>query len=499
MPKLTVWQNGIRHDKRFEGAPVLSRVLAEMGLSVPQPCGGRGRCGKCRVEARGAVSPPNALEEKAGGRLACQLVLLDNCEVTLPQSQEMAQIQLEGRGHAGALHPMAGRYGAAVDLGTTTLALKLYALSDGRNIASAARVNPQTAVAADVMGRIGAALQGELPRLERMALGALDSMVREACEKAHIPEGSVETLAITGNTTMLYLLRGLSPLALSRAPFEADHLFGEWAEILGRKAYLPPCMNAFVGADITCAALASGLAEKEETALLVDVGTNGEIALWKDGALHVASTAAGPAFEGAGIRMGLSSVPGAIDSVWLEDGRLKAHTIGDMPPKGVCGSGLIDAVAVLLDSGLIEETGRVEAERLRLAGEVYLYPADIRAVQLAKAAIAAGIRTLMHASGVKADDIHTLYIAGGFGSHLDIHSAARIGLIPRELTGKVSVIGNAALAGATELLLDTKKLTDVALIAASARHVPLGGNPWFNEAYMEEMLFPEEQQGAFRP
>jgi len=492
LPRITVWQNGISHQARFEGAPVLSRVLSEMGLSIPQPCGGRGRCGKCGVEITGDVSKPNALEISAGGRLACQAVLKGECEVTLPFSPKGMQIQLEGRGRTGALSPLPGRYGAAADLGTTTLALKLYELESGRVLASAACMNPQVTVAADVMGRIDAALKGELPRLEQMALGALEGLLQEACDEADFTPEEVESLVISGNTTMLYLLGGLSPLTLSRAPFEADELFGHWAELLGKRVYLPPCMNAFVGADISCAVLSSGLSEQEETALLIDVGTNGEIALWKEGVLYVASTAAGPAFEGAGIRMGLSSVPGAIDSLWLEDGELKAHTIGNLPPTGVCGSGLLDALAGLLKLGLVEETGRMTLPRVRLAGEVYLYPEDIRSLQLAKAAIAAGIRTLMRKARVTPGEIGALYLAGGFGSRLDIHSAARIGLIPRELAGKARVIGNAALAGAVELLLDKEKLQDIARLAQLARHIPLGGNSWFNEAYMEEMLFPEE-------
>ncbi len=491
MPKLTIWQNGQKRDALFEGTPLLSELLADMGLSLPQPCGGHGRCGKCRVEAEGVVSPPNDAEKRAGARLSCQLRLLGDARVILPQGREMAQIQLDGQGRSGSLRPMPGKAGAAVDIGTTTLALKLFDLSSGENIASAACVNPQTAVAADVMGRIGAALEGSLPRMQQMIEGAVLSLLSRACEDARIPGSAVETLVVAGNTTMLYLLTGRNPLSLSRAPFKADHLFGGWAELLGRNAYLPPCMNAFVGADITCAVLASGMCRKPDTALLSDVGTNGEIALWQNGTLHVASTAAGPAFEGAGIHMGCGSVPGAVDSVWAEDGGLKAHTIGDAPAVGVCGSGLIDAVAALLDLGLVENTGATDEERLFLTPEVYLIPADIRNVQLAKAAVAAGIRTLMHQAQVSAEQIQTLYLAGGFGSHLDIASAARIGLFPRELAGKVKVIGNASLAGAAELLLDTGKLEELARIAGRARHVPLGGNPLFNEAYMEEMLFPE--------
>ncbi len=490
MPKLIIWQNGKRHDARFEGAPVLSQVLAQAGLALPQPCGGRGRCGKCRVEAQGEISPSNAFEQKAGSRLSCQLMLRGDAEVFLPASQEMVQIQLEGEGSAGALSPMPGHIGAAVDIGTTTLGLKLYDLKTGEHLASAAAVNPQTAVAADVMGRIGAALEGGQQRLQRLVEDALQGLLHQALKEAKQPETALETLVIAGNTTMLYLLTGKNPLTLSRAPFEADHLFGVWEDLQGRRAYLPPCMNAFVGADITCAVLASGMCERGDTALLADVGTNGEIALWKDGVLHVASTAAGPAFEGAGIHMGSGSVPGAIDSVWVEEGMIRAHTIGSAKPIGMCGSGLIDAIAALLDLGLVEDTGATDEDRLYLAEGVYLIPQDIRHVQLAKAAIAAGIRTLMYEAKVRPEDITRLYLAGGFGSHLDIKSAARIGLIPRELADKVSVIGNASLTGAARLLLDTHQLDALTRIAQRSRHVSLGGNPWFNEAYMEEMLFP---------
>ncbi|NLD51747.1 MAG: DUF4445 domain-containing protein [Clostridiales bacterium] len=490
MAKLTVWQNGIRQDAFFEGAPLLSAVLVDMGLAVQQPCGGRGRCHKCLVKLEGMVSPPNAHEQQAGGRLACQAVLLGDCQAVLPSSQEMAQIQVDGQRVAGVLNPMSGPVGAAADIGTTTLALKLYDLKTGALLASAVRSNPQAAVAADVMGRIGAALQGALPRLQQMATDALERMLQDACQRANVPESDVQSLVVTGNTTMLYLLTGRSPLSLSRAPFQADHLFGEWIDLLGKRAYLPPCINAFVGADITCAVLSSNLCATPQAALLADVGTNGEIALWKEGVLHVTSTAAGPAFEGAGIHMGCGSIPGAIDSVWMEDGALTVHTIGEKPAVGVCGSGLVDAIAVLLQQGAIEETGAANSPRFDLANGVYLLPGDVRNVQLAKAAIAAGIRTLMHTANTRPQDLKVMYLAGGFGSHLDIASAVRIGLIPEELETKVRVIGNASLTGAAELLLNTERMEDLHQIVQCARHAELGGNPWFNEAYMEEMLFP---------
>lgn len=490
MPKLTIWQNGIKQSVPIEGTPVLSQILESLGLFVPLPCGGRGYCGKCRIEASGHLSPPNAAEQKAGSRLACQMRLLGDCEVLLPKKQELVQIQLEGWGQTNQLRPMPGQIGAAIDLGTTTLALKLFDLKTGILLASAAGANLQTAIAADVMGRIAAALEGKLPQLQQMAEEAIVRLLEKACQEARKDIALVTSMVIAGNTTMLYLLTGKNPLTLSRAPFKADHLFGEWTNILGKSAYLPRCMNAFVGADITCAVLASGMCEKPDTALLVDIGTNGEIALWKDSVLHVTSTAAGPAFEGAGIHMGCASVVGAIDSVWIEEGQIAYHTIGEVKPLGICGSGIIDAIAAFLALGIVENTGATSAERLYLSENVYLIPQDIRNVQLAKAAISAGIHTLMHEAQIKPEEIHSLYLAGGFGSHLDIASITRIGLIPIELADKVRIIGNAALSGVIKLLLNTDNLSTLSHIAADTKYVSLGGNPWFNEVYIEEMLFP---------
>ena len=251
-------------------------------------------------------------------------------------------------------------------------------------------------------------------------------------------------------------------------------------------------MNAFVGGDISCAVLAADQCESDAVSLLVDIGTNGEIALWKNGVLYVSSTAAGPAFEGAGISCGCISIRGAIDRVHVENHAIAAHTIGESKAVGVCGSGLIDAIACGLETGEIDETGAMDEDELSLRDGVCLLPRDVRAVQLAKAAIAAGIETLMEAAGVSADEIETFYIAGGFGSHLNVQSAARIGLIPGELADRVKVLGNAALTGAVRILLNRDDLETVRRIAGASRHVNLGGNPRFNEHYMDQMFFPEE-------
>ena len=491
MSVLTVIRDGSTKTLSFTPPLPLEGALEQMGVTVAHPCGGRGVCGKCAVTLSGAVSAPNSFEEKAGTRLACQAVLLGDATVRLPDSKKTQQIAVDGVDGPLTLDPMAGRLGAAVDIGTTTMALKLCDLHTGAVLSGAAILNPQTSVAADVMGRISAAMDGGLRKMEEQVQSAIAEMLRDACEKAGVCEDSVDVLVLTGNTTMLYLLTGHDPEPLSHAPFQADTLFGVHTRLLGRPTYLPPCMNAFVGADITCAILASGMCQPGKTTLLCDIGTNGEIALWKDDQLFVTSTAAGPAFEGAGISCGCGSVTGAIDKVWVENGEVKAHTIGDAPAVGVCGSGLIDAIAAFLETMDIDETGATEPDELTLRDGIALQPRDVRSVQLAKAAIAAGIETLLDSSHASCDEIETLYIAGGFGSHLNVRSAAAIGLIPEALASKVSVIGNASLSGSVQMLLNKGVLSAADEIGASAKHVNLGGNPKFNENYMDQMFFPE--------
>lgn len=486
MPVLTLWQNNIRRQIPFSGAPMLSELLQQHGIHASHPCGGRGICGKCAVRTAGAVSAPSAAEIKAGTRLSCQITLLGDASVWLREDSGL--VEVSGSCPVPGM-PMEGRYGAAIDIGTTTLALKLYDLKTGRLLAEAGAMNPQRSIAADVMGRIGAAMEGKLPALQSMVTDAVRTLLENSCTQAEITLQETDVLVVTGNTTMLYLLTGKDPSCLSAAPFQADCLFDRWDTLLGIPVYYPPCMNAFVGADIACAVLDSGMHQRKETALLCDIGTNGELALWKNGTLYVTSTAAGPAFEGAGISCGCASIPGAIDRVWTESGSVHVHTIGETPAQGLCGSGLIDAIAVFLETGDIDETGAMEKSCLPLADSVALIPVDIRAVQLAKGAIAAGIRTLLELSRTNEREIETLYIAGGFGSHLNTASAAAIGLIPQLPEYRIQILGNAALAGAAGLLTDRNRMDTVRKLAQNAVSVELGGNSRFNHHFMEAMLF----------
>ena len=339
------------------------------------------------------------------------------------------------------------------------------------------------------MGRISAALAGNAEELRRKITVAIEKLLESILGKSGRSGETIDSLVITGNTTMLYLLTGQDVTCLSRAPFEADRLFDEELLFLNGNAYLPPCISAFVGADISCAVLSSGMCRKGEMNMLCDIGTNGEIALWKDGQLYVTSTAAGPAFEGAGISCGCGSIQGAIDKVWVENEKIRIHTIGNALPAGLCGSGLLDALVAFLELGIIDETGAADEELLTLSQDVKLTRADIRAAQLAKAAIAAGIETLMKVSETSADHITKLYIAGGFGGHINVSSAVRIGLIPKELGDKVQFIGNGALVGAEKLLMNKGLRAEVQRISKEAVSVNLGGDPDFNECFVDHLYF----------
>ena len=488
MPTLTVIRGTQRTDVQYAGTPALADVLQANGYPFGMPCGGKGICGKCRVSANGGLTPETSRERALGSRLACQTHLLGDATVILPVSLALENIAASGVRPAFALSPMPGHYGLAVDIGTTTLAASLLSLADGTVLATAAAENPQREIAADVIGRIEAAMDGKARLLQTLVSTAIDRLRSELSKSCLIAENDIDQTVVTGNTTMLYLLTGLNPEPLSHAPFEADCLFGFLAKTPAPRYYLPRCMSAFVGADITCAVLASRMCSREETALLMDVGTNGEIALWYKGRLYVCATAAGPAFEGGGMEHGCGSVTGAIDRVWVQDGRVACSTIGQASPVGICGSGVIDTVATLLALEKLDETGMLREGRVLLTGGVEFTQRDVRNVQLAKSAIAAGLLTLCRSVGVALKDVAVLYLAGGFGKHIDLANAAAIGLIPQTLIAKTKVIGNAALVGAEMLLLQTGFLQETETCVNHSEVVTLSGNPLFSENYMTCMM-----------
>lgn len=488
----------------------LGRFLSEIGQGnmqgISMPCGGHGKCGKCLVSVTGAVSPPSEEELRVlppekidrGIRLACRTAVLGDCAVETALSQENGQIRTDGALPDFPLAPAFTSFGAAVDIGTTTVAARLYDRMGGL-LAEVSALNPQSAWGADVISRMEAAMAGNAALIARSIRQTVDRMLYDLAAKADIPADRIDGAVITGNTAMLHLFTATDVEPLTHAPFRAARLFGEsvpakdlvlTALAPGTSVYLPPCVSAFVGADVMTAYLASDLWKSPETGLLIDIGTNGEMILRQKGRQYACSTAAGPAFEGAGITMGMGGHPGAIDRVWLTpEGTLAAHVIGETAPAGLCGSGLVDAVACLLEREILDETGYLEEDPAGILPPVTLTQQDVRAVQLAKSAIHAGMRTLLHTAGLTCGEVHTLCIAGGFGSYLNVQNAGRIGLLPEELISGVRVLGNAALAGASMLLLSEKLRPVCESLTGETQIVELASNPVFAEEYMERMLF----------
>lgn len=492
----------------------ISEILGISDHSIDAPCGGIGSCGKCRVFVKGEVSSPTEAEfnllghnlEKAM-RLACLTYALGDCEVTLTKNRDN-EFNIGFKDFiptAFSKKPIYKNYGIAIDIGTTTIAAKL--LQKGNIIASTVMKNPQTAFGSDVISRIGFAIDGNGEKLAISVKKGLQNIISDLTKSVNISSREIDAGVITGNTTMLYLLTNRNPLSLSAAPFKADWLAGQWisATSLGfdfaesTMLYLPRCISAFVGADITTAILASGITNCDEVSLLIDIGTNGEVALWKEGSLICCSTAAGPALEGAGVICGIHGINGAIDTVSVIKDKVEFTVIGGGEPEGICGSGIIDGIAVMLDLDVLDENGCISEEYscenisdksntsfFKLKDEIGIYGQDIRSVQLAKSAICSGIETLITQFNVNPTK---LYIAGGFGNHINIKNATKIGLIPAELSSKALPIGNAALSGAVMLLSDLELISKSEVIAESAITMDLSTNPIFFEKYVDNMIF----------
>ncbi len=414
---------------RFDGTPTLKEVLVDF-----LPCAKTDVCSGCTLKA-------------------CQMILTEDTVID-------SDIVIETKSGATSICD-----GVAIDIGTTTVVCEY--IKNGKSYIAAA-INPQSKIAPDVIGRIDYSINSGKDVLQSLIADCLKSLCKNA----------PENIVITGNTAMLYLLTGKDTNELAHAPFEAKSLFGEYID----GVYFPRCISAFVGADTTCAILASDMCDKNETSLLLDIGTNGEIALWHNGKLYTTSCAAGPVFEGAGIECGMMASHGAIDKVYSAGGRIFASTIGGENARGICGSGVIDAVATLI------ELDELYNKKTIIDGNIYITQNDIQKLMFAKAAIRAGIEVLCENAGVAVKDIVTLYVAGGFGSHINLVSAAKIGLIPSCLVKCAVTLGNAALSGA-KLMFDKNNIKKSEEIANSAVCINLGGNKRFNERFIDNLKF----------
>jgi uncharacterized 2Fe-2S/4Fe-4S cluster protein (DUF4445 family) len=430
-------------------------------------------------------------ELASGWRLACRAQAVD--DLTLELAQWEATILTDDTVVARASHD---GLGVAVDVGTTTLVAQLIDLRSGQILGVRSAFNAQAQHGADVMSRVDFAVHhGGRPILTRLIRRQIGSLLEELISAAHRAPVEVQPVILVGNTVMHHLFCGLSVEALSRHPFEPDDVSLrilsstelEWTTFPRAIARFLPGLGGFVGSDLLAGVLATRLHEADKPAALVDLGTNGEIVIGNRERLLVASTAAGPAFEGARIAMGMRAATGAIVSVMARDGALECQVLGDVEPRGICGSGLVDAVAAGLDLGCITSSGRLTRNVLRLAGPVTLGQRDIRELQLAKAAIAAGLRLLAERWGTRVEDLEAIHLAGAFGNYINRSSALRIGLLKAPLE-RILPVGNTALLGAKVALAHwPEEEGRYPEILARTHHVALNEDPEFQSAFADEM------------
>ena len=500
-----VQQGNEKKELTFTAGQTLLEILREAGYEVSAPCGGNGTCGKCTVYIAGEA------------HLACQTEAADGMMVELPHTAEL-EVALGSDAVFVCDSGLQG-YGVAVDIGTTTVACHLVNLESGKTVAVAGEGNAQRSYGADVISRIQASVEGRLGEMAEVIRKQLGEMMESLCREAKVSPAEVHFMTVAANTTMCHILAGLKPDTIGVAPFTPLSLFGDdydaksWGLPFDGRVYLAPSVSGYVGGDITADLLAVDMDKASKPVLLIDVGTNGEMALGCGDKFVCCSTAAGPAFEGAQIRFGMTAAEGAISSVEYHDGALECKVIGGVEAKGICGSGLIDAIAVMLEVGALDETGRVldidedddipeealpfltlldEEPAFRLTEQVYVTQSDVRKVQLGKGAIAAGIQVLIDTSDVNYDDIGALLLAGGFGSFIRPASAARIGLIPAELLDVTKAVGNTAAVGAKMALVSAEARERLDKLQKAMDYQELSGLAAFNTAYMEKMMFLDD-------
>ena len=480
----------------------LRDILYAYGVEFP--CGGRGHCRSCRVKvAKGslAITPEQERmltpdEVAAGWRLACRCAI--EGEVTLQVSQWETAILADNS--AFEFTPAEG-FGVAVDLGTTTLVAQLVDLKSGQVLGVQTALNPQVGYGSDVMTRVEVALtESGAGKLREMIRREIGDMIARLVASTRVGRVSVGSVLIVGNTVMHHLFCGIGVEPLSHVPFEPLTLDlqtfrpGElgWSLEGDPAVRFLPCLGGFVGSDVLAGVYATRIHESDALIGLIDLGTNGEIVLGNRERMLCASTAAGPAFEGGRISNGMRATTGAIYATSIEEGRLMCQVLGDGAARGVCGSGLVDAVATCLDLGRIESSGRPTDGRraFPLAPGVTLTLRDVRELQLAKAAISAGIRILLAEWGAQASDVERLYLAGAFGNYVRRSSARRIGMIDFP-DAKTEPIGNTALLGAKLALFATDQGAVIERIRARTKHISLASNPRFQEIFVDEMAFPE--------
>lgn len=449
------------------GGMTLLGALRSLGAPVDAPCGGNGICGKCKVWADGKEV------------LACRTVVDRDMDVELPAHESVvlrdaAMVQADG----------SCDYALAYDIGTTTVVCYLADGKTGAVLDSVGCEDPQRAYGADVISRIQYVL-------ETGSTGLKVCMEKTMADlAAQVAQGrQIGMVSIVGNTAMHHLLLGLDPKPLTVPPYmpaSTEAVEKEGLRIL-------PNIAGFVGGDTVGCMVAAEFEKREALTLLIDIGTNGEMVLGDKHARLACSTAAGPAFEGAKIACGMRGAEGAVDHVWIEGGKLRHSVIGGGAAKGLCGSGLLDLTACLLELGVISETGRMDCETYHIEGtQVYLTQKDVREVQLAKAAIRAGIELMCRHRGIGPEDIREVLLAGAFGNYLKPASACKIGMLPPCLEEKIRPIGNAAGMGAVMCAVNEEAFETAKRLARETAFLELASKADFQDLFVDRLSFEED-------
>lgn len=531
--------------KAQTGMSIMDIINSRPDFGYVFPCNGNGKCGKCVIrvlEGYFDVTEEDRNffnEEKLneGYRLSCRAILKDDCVIeyhgafekkyqiqsafvefnqNVPASVngEMPDTVSTLNCHADEKTKVIARYGIAIDIGTTTIAAALVDRNTNKIVSTYTTLNQQRRFGADVITRIKAANDGNLLKLRKIVLddltGCIENVVRDIKE-------DVDLIVISGNTTMEHILLGYSCETLGVYPFTpvdiksktipAKEMFKQQTPdcILNAKVYVMPGISTYVGADIASGILHCNMDVSEDVTLLIDLGTNGEMAIGNKDKLLVTSTAAGPAFEGGNISCGTGSIDGAVCDVYIDENdftNVKLTTINDAELSGICGSGVIAVTAKLLENEIIDETGRFDEDfedegfvlGKNVKGEIISFTQkDVREIQLAKSAIRAGLETLILRYGISKADVKNIYLAGGFGYHVDLDNAVAIGLLPDEFKGRIMAVGNSALAGAVHVIRNSCNLKRLDSICEMADEISLSDDRDFQEFYMDYMMFEEDE------
>ncbi len=531
-----------------DGPVDLFLAAAQCDIWTEQPCGARAACGKCRVQVTAGAAAVTSADARLltsaeiadGWRLGCQLTLEGDTTLTLPErtrstaaksfgGDSILEVPIEPTFPVRGAGKQVERYGVAVDIGSTSLAAALVRLDDGRVVGTTSRVNPQVRYGADVISRIHFAQEHADGNalLHASVVQAIGAMITDLAAQGQVAPDQIHAVSCAGNATMTHAVVGADITPLGQAPYEGS--FTSEVERRARTFAWPthddgaalflPMVGHHIGGDTVGAILATGLDRAERWQLLIDLGTNTEVVLGCRGGLYATSTAAGPAFEGANIERGMRAAPGAIDRVRvLGNGRLVVGTVANQPARGICGSGLIDAVAELHRAGVIAGSGymrgRVECEaagvsapvcqrvidapagagtprRVRLDQDVALTAQDVRQLQLVKGSIAAGIALVLRHASVPPSALDAIHVAGTFGSFVRKESVQAIGLVPAIDPERVHFVGNAAGVGARLVLVDARHRARARQIAETCRYLELAGHPDYQDAFVEAIPLGE--------